>query len=212
MHAVAVQPDGKILIGGSFGTYNGAAAVGVTRLNADGALDTTFNPGGAGADGQVVAVAVQPDGKILIGGFFTTYNGVTAYRVARLNADGTRDTTFNAGYVAPSTNANALAVQPDGKILVGGYFGPGPTKLTRLNADGTRDATFNPGGAGPNSVGTGALGPARREDPRRRDVHHLQRRDRGRRGPADRRRHPGHHVQPRRRGGGPLGRFGRGPA
>src|SRR4051812_10382911 len=66
---------------------------------AGGDIDTTFNPGGAGASTTVFAVAVQPDGKIVIGGNFASYNGDAAASdfVMRLNADGTRDTTFNAG-------------------------------------------------------------------------------------------------------------------
>ena len=69
------------------------------RLNADGTLDTTFNPGGAGADAQVNGVVLQPDGKILIVGYFTSYNGngAASNNIARLNANGTLDTTFNPG-------------------------------------------------------------------------------------------------------------------
>src|SRR5204863_85354 len=78
--AVAVQSDGKIVVGGSLTSYNGDATVSddVVRLNADGTLDTTFNAGGAGADSTVCAVAVQTDGKIVIGGSFTSYNGDAA--------------------------------------------------------------------------------------------------------------------------------------
>src|SRR6185436_11532402 len=99
--AVAVQPDGKILIAGQFTSYNGDATASdyVMRLNADGTRDTTFNAGGSGAQGSVSAVAVQSDGKIVIAGLFTSYNGDAAASdyVMRLNADGTRDSTFNPG-------------------------------------------------------------------------------------------------------------------
>jgi hypothetical protein len=78
----------------------------------------TGNPG-TGADGTVVAITLQPDGKILIGGDFTSYNGTPRNRVARLNADGSLDMSFNPGTGANST-VYALAVQPDGKILIGG--------------------------------------------------------------------------------------------
>ena len=128
--ATAVQPDGKILIGGVFSTVLGVARKNIARLNTDGTLDTTFN---TGTNGYVGAIAVQPDGKILVGGDFTTLtlNGtslvpnasigenVTRNRIARLKPDGTLDTAFdpNADDVV-----NTLAVQPDGKILIGGFF------------------------------------------------------------------------------------------
>ena len=77
VNAIAVQPDGKILIGGQFTHYNGdgAASDGIVRLNSNGTLDTTFNYGGAGADLTVFAMAVQADGKVIIGGSFLSYNG-----------------------------------------------------------------------------------------------------------------------------------------
>ena len=88
----------------------------IARLNADGTLDTGFNPN---ADGYVYSIALQADGKILIGGCFTTIGGVTRNRIARLNADGTLDTGFN-----PNANGHvySIALQADGKILVGGDF------------------------------------------------------------------------------------------
>jgi len=159
--ATAVQPDGKILIGGVFNTVLGVARKNIARLNTDGTLDTTFN---TGTNGYVGAIAVQPDGKILVGGDFTTLtlNGaslvpnasigenVTRNHIARLKADGTLDTTFdpNADDVI-----NTIAVQPDGKILIGGFFtalspngGASVARnvMARLEADGKVDSTFNP--------------------------------------------------------------------
>jgi uncharacterized delta-60 repeat protein len=163
VYAVAAQPDGKIVIGGTFTGYNGdtMAPDAIIRLNADGTRDTGFNAGGSGTDGVVNAVAVQPDGKIIIGCGCGGYNGNTSApdRIMRLNADGTRDLGFNAGGAGLSggvgvTIVNALAVQTDGKIIVGGNFTiyNGDTAannhIMRLNSDGTRDADFNPGGAG----------------------------------------------------------------
>ena len=77
MNSVAVQSDGKVLIGGGFTTYNGTSRGYVARLNSDGSLDTGFLATGAGADNLVTSVAVQSDGKVLIGGSFTTYNGTS---------------------------------------------------------------------------------------------------------------------------------------
>jgi uncharacterized delta-60 repeat protein len=118
--SVAVQSDGKILIGGNFLTYNGTGRNRIARVNADGTLDTTFVPG-TGASATINSVAVQSDGKILIGGDFTTYNGTARSRIARLNADGTLDTTFVPGGGTGAT-INSVAVQSDGKILIGGAF------------------------------------------------------------------------------------------
>jgi uncharacterized delta-60 repeat protein len=159
VYAVAVQPDGKVLVGGAFAAYNGSATApdALLRLNPDGTLDATFNAGGTGANGYVYAVAVQPDGKVLMGGNFTTYNGAAAPgRVLRLNANGSLDTGFNAGGAGASDLVSALAVQADGKVLVGGNFttyngsAAAPDYLLRLNANGSLDTAFNPGGTGAN--------------------------------------------------------------
>ncbi len=152
VYAVAVQPDGKILIGGDFTSYNGDANVSdrIARLNADGTLDTSFNYSGAGATSAVLAVAVQPDGKILIGGTFLNYNGADCSdTIARLNADGTLDTSFNNGGAGTNNIVRAVAVQPDGKILIGGEFtsyngdANASDRIARLNSDGTLDTSFN---------------------------------------------------------------------
>ena len=148
VHTIAVQSDGKILLGGTFTTFNGVTVNRIARLNADGTRDTAFTTNtGTGANNTVKTMAVQPDGKILVGGLFTTFNGVTVNRIARLNADGTRDTEFttNTGSGA-NGNVNTVAIQPDGKILVGGGFsifnGVTVNRIIQLNADGTRDTAF----------------------------------------------------------------------
>jgi uncharacterized delta-60 repeat protein len=152
--ATAIQPDGKILVGGSFTTLGGQPRSCIGRLNPDGTLDTSFNPGAtntAPEDCLVSCLAVQADGKILVGGFFATLGGQPCSGLGRLNSDGTVDPTFNPGLDAPYHFGNpyCLAVQPDGKILVGGYFtmlGGQPRRdFGRLNSDGTLDTGFNPG-------------------------------------------------------------------
>ena len=148
--SLAVQSDGKILVGGQFGTYNGSTVNRIARLNNNGILDTSFNNGGAGFNGLVNSLAVQSDGKILVGGAFNTYNGTTVNRLARLNADGSLDTSFtnNAGTGFDGSVYN-LALQADGKILAVGLFSSYDVNLTpriaRLNADGTIDNTFTTG-------------------------------------------------------------------
>jgi len=145
---IAQQSDGKTLIGGSFTSYNGTSINKIARLNTDGSLDTTFNPGTTGANSSVQSIALQSDGKILIGGQFTTYNSTAINRIARLNADGSLDTSFNVGTGA-NKDVSSIAIQSDGKILIVGdftsYNGTSIYKIARLNTDGSLDATFNPG-------------------------------------------------------------------
>jgi uncharacterized delta-60 repeat protein len=147
--ALAVQPDNKVIIAGAFTAVQFTSRSGIARLNANGGLDTTFNPG-SGANGQVSAVALQPDGKVLIGGAFTSFNGLPRSGVARLNADGSLDESFATGSGFNNT-VNALALQPDGKILIGGAFtsynGATRNRLARLNADGSLDLSFSGDGA-----------------------------------------------------------------
>src|SRR2546425_12174587 len=94
----------------------------IMRRAAGGPRDATFNAGGSGTNDVVTALAVQSDGKIVVGGSFTSYNGDAAAsdKIMRLNADGTRDTTFNAGGAGARGSIDGVAVQPDGKIIIGG--------------------------------------------------------------------------------------------
>src|SRR5690606_39126076 len=101
----AVQPDGKILVGGDITNYNGfsywtngSPIFGIVRLNPDGAIDFPFSVAtGFGTMGQAVkSIALQPDGKILLAGAFQSFNGNNDYHyLVRLNPEGTIDTTFN---------------------------------------------------------------------------------------------------------------------
>ena len=145
---MVTQSDGKLLIGGNITSYSGSVARAIIRLNTNGTLDTTF---GAGVfNGQVNDIKVQPDGKIVAVGTFTTYSGSTRNRIIRLNTNGSYDDTFNIG-TGINNVANCMAIQSDGKILVGGstitqYSGSliGTGSL-RINTDGTLDTTFNTG-------------------------------------------------------------------
>jgi uncharacterized delta-60 repeat protein len=139
--SLAVQPDGKILTGGVFIQLGGQARLHIGRLNADGSLDSGFNPGAVVSNrtSAVNCLAVQPDGKILAGGVFTELAGQPCDSIGRLNADGTLDPDFNTRTTTNYFYLNCLAAQPDGKVLVGGGF----PALRRLNADGTPDTNFN---------------------------------------------------------------------
>jgi uncharacterized delta-60 repeat protein len=147
IYSIVPLSDGKILIGGEFTTVEEAPRAGVARLARDGSLDASFNPG-TGVDGIVGKVAVQSDNKIIIGGFFTLYNGVPRKSVARLNQDGSLDASFDAGsgFEAIITD---MEIQPDGKIIVVGLFsnigGAAGRNIVRLNSDGSHDISFNPG-------------------------------------------------------------------
>lgn len=138
--ALAIQPDGRILVGGSFTTINGQPRRRLARLLPDGALDPTFV---AGADQDIWAVAVQPDGKIIVTGGFTEINGEAHRNIVRLQQNGAIDPTFLA---TADQFVLTLALQPDGKIILGGDFtqvnGQARKGLTRLNPDGTLDPTF----------------------------------------------------------------------
>ena len=169
VQALVLQPDGKILVGvlGERGLKDGVsrASQGILRLNPDGTRDTSFEASSdfvdsyLGDDGvttvrpsvQVQAIALQPDGKIVIGGSFTYSNNGRRADIARLNATGSVDASFvgGLGYFQPTRDFqhddyHAFALQPDGKIIVGGLFlGVGGGPILRINADGSLDGTFN---------------------------------------------------------------------
>lgn len=150
IYEVAVQEDGKILIGGFFTSFNGTSRRAIARLHSDGSLDTSFDPGtGVAENYSVQDIVVQPDGKILIGGGFSVFNGVNIRGIARLNADGSLDTSFNPGTGVLGFGVYTMALQPDGKIVIGGninrYNGVSQNNILRLNADGSIDTSFDPG-------------------------------------------------------------------
>ncbi|MDB5385717.1 MAG: repeat protein [Planctomycetaceae bacterium] len=169
--AMAVQSDGKIVLVGAAETdTNGGSDFAVTRLNADGSLDTTFGTNGKltiafdlGGDKTDVAtcVAIQTDGKIVVGGFSqVTISGNFDFSAARLNANGTLDPAFGTNgktTVAFDSGGNdddrasGLAIQSDGKIVIVGYTtrsfnGNCDFAITRLNANGQLDTTFSDDG------------------------------------------------------------------
>jgi uncharacterized delta-60 repeat protein len=156
VHAIAMQSDGKVIIGGQFTTYNGTTRRYVARLDIDGSVDTTFLNTGTGANNYIYAVAIQSDGKVIIGGIFTTYNGTSRGRIARLNSDGSLDTIFLNTGVGASSTVFAIAIQSDGKVIIGGQFttynGTSRGRIARLNSDGSLDTTFLNTGAGAGSI------------------------------------------------------------
>ena len=160
VESIALESSGQIVIAGQFTTFNGNLVNEVARLNVDGSLDTTFNPG-TGPNGAVDAVAVDASGRVIIGGDFDMVDGISSGAVARLNVDGSLDSTFapGIGTYNPETlitdPVKAVAVQANGTILIGGSFSyfnlVNYNGLARLKPDGTVDLSFQPG--------TGTLNP-----------------------------------------------------
>jgi len=142
---IAVQPDGKILIVGVFTAVNTVNRGYLARLNADGTLDTTFDTS-TGANSFVFDIVPLISGQILIGGAFTGYNFTNRPYVARLNSNGSLDTSFTP---TPNDSVQSIKVQPNNRILIGGLFtsvnATSRGRIARLNQDGTPDGTFNPG-------------------------------------------------------------------
>lgn len=147
--ALAAQPDGKSLVAGDFQTAGGVLSNNVLRLNADLSRDLSFRPA-LGANGPVQTLAIQTDGTILIGGSFTAYAGTATGPVARLLPTGELDPTFRLDPTLVGGQVAALAVQPDGGVLVGGPVSTGlPGGLVRLLPSGSLDPSFSSGvGAG----------------------------------------------------------------
>ncbi len=140
--ALLQQPDGRILVAGTFATVGGQNRPYLARLDSQGHLDVTFNPN---PNDYVYALALQADGKILVGGVFSRIGGQPRNGIARLNADGSLDAAYD-----PQANggAYALVVQPDGKVAAGGFFtavgGLGRNRIVRLEADGSVDEAYDP--------------------------------------------------------------------
>jgi uncharacterized delta-60 repeat protein len=157
LSCIAVQPDNKIIIAGSFGSYNGKHANSLARLNPDGSLDTTFKPGevlGTVYYNSIISsLLVLPNGKILIGGYKRP-SGTLSPFLYRYNSDGTFDGTFNSIFSAEPFNTSSvfMEIQIDGKIIVATnaildkqfgnpYYPYG--SVFRMNAKGNLDSSFN---------------------------------------------------------------------
>jgi len=147
IYKAVAQSDGRTILAGNFTTVDGAARGRIARLNADGSNDHTFMNGLSGASDTILEAVVLPDGRILIGGVFSSVNGVARGSIARLNADGSLDPTFQNGMAGAAGGVWAIHVLPDGKLLVGGSFHTfngfsDRNGLVRLNPDGSLDNTY----------------------------------------------------------------------
>lgn len=147
---IDVQDDGKVLVAGGFIGYQGESVKDLIRLNVDGRRDKAFDIQD-GFNGLIRVVNVQPDGKVLVGGDFTEYQGQSANHLIRLHPDGRRDGSFDigTGFDAPVT---LITIQDDSKILVAGgrsdireYNTTSVSQLVRLYPDGQLDQSFDVG-------------------------------------------------------------------
>lgn len=167
VYTLALQADGKVIVGGAFtlGFGTSVAVHGIARLDTDGRVDPAFVQTGVGLDGPVYTTAIQPDGKVLIAGNFTHLEGSAMPYVARLNANGAMDTTFGPTGTGLNGLVQSLALQPDGNIIVGGFFtsynGVARSHLARLTSSAGLDTTLAPGAglAGPGAATYVALQP-----------------------------------------------------
>jgi len=161
IYAVVIQADGRIIIAGDFTAYNGVSRNHIARLNSDGSLDESFDPG-TGADGPIYCVAVQSDGLLLIGGEFTNYNDTACNYIARVNSDGSLDVGFDTTY-APDNIVYAIAVQPDDRIIIAGSFSncgfETRNRIARLENSGVLDITFDPGAGASGDIYSAVLQP-----------------------------------------------------
>lgn len=159
--AVAIQSDGKIIIGGLFTSYNGTARVNLARLNANGTLDNTFVSNFISDGNTVECIEIQNDGKIIVGGSFTSYGSYQRSGIIRLNSNGTIDTSFNPGTGIDWGIIQSIKILSDGKIIAGGDFGSfnGNLKgiIVKLNSNGSLDTSFVPDDIAYKPGGTGIM-------------------------------------------------------
>ena len=158
LNALLIQPDQKIIIAGDFPGVSNRFRNGLARLMPDGSIDSSFSAGPPDLPpiyGSIQALALQPDGKILVGGNFVQFDGTPRNALVRLNADGSLDQGFkpngpSGGGVGYWLRVNTLALQTDGKIIAGGtFFGADEswhTGVGRFGGDGSADAMFDSNG------------------------------------------------------------------
>ena len=143
-----------MIVNGTFTSIGGVPRRSVARLFPDGSVDTSFDAGNGADINGVYEGQVQPDGKIILGGRFHSYNGVSRSGLLRINADGSLDEQYVPGIPVFSNTIFDIELTQDGKVYAAGDIG-NPQTVYRLNADGTRDTTFDTGGSG--SLGGGQV-------------------------------------------------------
>jgi uncharacterized delta-60 repeat protein len=143
----------KLILGGNFTSYRGNTVRGICRINNDGTFDNTF-VSGTGFTGDVLAIAEQSDGKLIVGGNFTQYSGVSVNRLCRLNPNGSLDTTFQPNITGTPVNVNKIVVNSDDSFYVGGrnvrVSGTNRYNIILFTSGGSYDSvsSFNTSGVG----------------------------------------------------------------
>lgn len=145
VYSVATDSNNKLYCGGAFFYYGVDLVPSLVRLNNNGSIDNTFNVG-SGFDNYIWVVKVLSNGKVLVGGAFTTYRGATCTQgIVRLNSNGSLDTTFTGG-TGVNGNVNTIEIDSNGKYVIGGsftsYSGVTSNRILRINSDGSIDNTF----------------------------------------------------------------------
>jgi uncharacterized delta-60 repeat protein len=160
VYVIVAQPDGQLLIGGSFESVGGVPRANVARLNPDGTLDSTFRPGTAVDIGSVSAITVDQNGRILLGGSFSSSDYSAPSNLARLNSDGTVDYSLDPAIYLDGP-VNAVAVQDEDYLVIAGGFvyvnGYLRRNVARLHQDGTLDFAFDACVASTAGLGASAL-------------------------------------------------------
>jgi len=155
VRSIAVQNDGKILVGGDFTQYQGVAYNYLVRLSDSGSVDASFILG-TGPDGSIHTIILQTDQKILIGGEFNYYDSNFSRKIARLTTAGFFDTNFDTGFLGFNNTVYTIALLTDGSMYVGGdfteYDGYSSSKLIKLDTNGLIDASFSVGSGFNSSV------------------------------------------------------------
>ncbi len=157
VYAVVALADGSSVIGGRFTTVNGQPRSNLARVKADGSLDAgMLGAPTDGVEGAVYALAIDANGNLLVGGFFTAAQGQQVQNFARYLASGKLDPAFNGGQT-PNGPVYSIAVQPNGKIIIGGTFSMVGTSPRRNLARFKTDSTLDGGLAANIDGGTGAV-------------------------------------------------------
>jgi uncharacterized delta-60 repeat protein len=155
INSVDIQADGKIIAGGPF-AYIGTTNVRIVRFNIDGTIDPTFNPNANGSATNINKILIQPDGKVIIAGMFSSMNGNQSIKnITRVDTNGNIDAGFLVGS-DPQGMIYDLHLDPNGKIVVVGSFTIWNSitahRILRLNSNGTFDSSFNSGDGANNAI------------------------------------------------------------
>jgi len=148
VRAIGRLSNGKYIVAGDFTLYDTYVVNRIALIDSNGLIDNTFLSG-TGFNGIVRTVAIDVNDDIIVGGDFTSYNGVPAWKILKLKTNGEIDTTFNNMGVGFDGNVYTIKIDANNKLMIGGdfyiYNTDSVTRIVRLNSNGTIDTTFNAG-------------------------------------------------------------------